>query len=87
MAKAHATEAAFDVVVRALTPALGANMARSIARGQWDKLGLAGNKLDAAQLARLGDALRPGLVVFIGKTYTDALLDQIRHDLAGGADG
>lgn len=73
-------ETAFDIVVRVLAPALGANMARSIARGQWDKLGIVGDALSERQLTELTEALRPGLNVFVGRGNTDQVLAQLRDD-------
>lgn len=75
-------ETAFDIVVRALTPCLGANMARSIARGQWDKLGIVGDALSSTQLAQLTEALRPGLNVFVGRGNTEQVLAQLQDDFA-----
>ncbi len=82
MQKPTSGETAFDIVVRALTPCLGANMARSIARGQWDKLGIMGDALTPEQLAQLTETLRPGLNVFVGRGNTDQVLTQLQDDFA-----
>lgn len=70
-------ESVFDVLVRVLAPYLGANMARSIARGQCEKLKISGNTLDAKQLAALTEALRPGLRVFVGPESTERVLASV----------
>jgi hypothetical protein len=76
-----------ETLVRALTPLVGPNMARSAARGQCEKLGLVAEKLTPADMARLVDALAPGLRVFVGRERTDGALAPIRRALGQGARG
>jgi hypothetical protein len=66
-----------DVIVRALAPYLGPNMARAIAHGQCDKLGIRGAEATEEQLVSLADALRPGLNVFVGRDNTDRILSEV----------
>jgi hypothetical protein len=72
------------IVVRELTPFLGANMARASAKMHCEKLGLAGPELTAADVERLLEALAPGLRVFLGKDRTADALHLVRSSLASG---
>jgi hypothetical protein len=72
-----------DVLTRALTPYLGANMARASARGHCDKL-LLDATLTKKQLEVLIDSLRPALNVFVGRDKTEKVIEQIRRDVATG---
>jgi hypothetical protein len=75
-------ESVLDVVVRALTPLLGANMARAATRSQLEKLGIAGDTMDGEKIRQLLEAMRPGLNVFIGREKTDQVVAQVERDLA-----
>jgi hypothetical protein len=70
-----------SIVVRELTPYLGANMARSAAKMHCEKLGLLAPELREADVERLLDALAPGLRVFVGKERTDDALYLVRKAL------
>lgn len=76
----------FETVVRALAPLVGPNMARAAARGQCEKLGLDAERLSPAGLARLVDALEPGLHVFVGRERAAGALAPIRRALAASED-
>ncbi len=76
-----ASDAVVEVLVRALTPYLGANMARAVARGHCEKIGITSH-VDAAQLDRLVEVLRPGLNVFVGPDKTALIVEQVRRDIA-----
>jgi hypothetical protein len=73
-----------DVVVAALAPYLGGNMARAAVNGHQLKLGLSPN-LEGRDLDRLLDALTPGLGVFVGRDKTREVADEIRRAVRGGA--
>jgi hypothetical protein len=72
------SDGVMDVVVRALTPYVGANMAGAIARGHCEKLGIRGAVIDDAHLDALTDALRPGLNVFVGRDTTERVIARVR---------
>jgi hypothetical protein len=78
-----ATQGLAELIVRVLSPYLGPNMARAIARGQCDKLGLVGASVSDAQAASLTSALRPGLNVFVGRDHTDRILQELSTALRG----
>jgi hypothetical protein len=77
MAKPPAASGLADEIVRVLAPYLGPNMARAIARVQCDKLGIQGARVDPTQAASLENALRPGLVVFVGRDQTERILKEL----------
>ncbi len=66
-----------DVLVRALSPYVGATMARASVRGLCEKLDLQGTKLSRPQVEQLIEALAPGLHVFVGKEKARALVIEI----------
>lgn len=74
-----------ETVVTALGPLVGPNMARSAARGQCEKFGLDAANLSPGDLARVIDALAPGLRVFVGRARTDAALAPLRRALGRDA--
>jgi hypothetical protein len=76
-----ADDAVIDVLVRALAPFVGANMARAVARGHCEKVGITTAQVSAAQLEKLIDVLRPGLNVFVGPEKTALIVEQVRRDL------
>ncbi len=67
-----------DIVVAALAPYLGSNMARAAVNGQTFKLHLSPT-LEGKDLDRLLDALMPGLGVFVGRDKTREVADEIRR--------
>jgi hypothetical protein len=73
---------AVNVVVEALAPYLGGNMARAVVRGQALKLGLSAT-LDGPDLDRLLEAMAPGLAVFVGRDKTRMLTAEIQKLVRG----
>jgi hypothetical protein len=73
------------VLVQALSPYIGAAMASASARGLCERLALGGS-LSRAEVARLIEALEPGLHVFAGKERTRVVIDEIWRaiDALGG---
>jgi hypothetical protein len=65
------------IVVRALSPYVGATMASASVRGLCEKLRLEGAKLGLAEVQELIDALAPGLHVYIGKEKARMVIQQI----------
>ena len=80
-------EPALETIARALTPFLGATMARAAIEVNKKKLGLKGPDLAPADVDRLLDELRPGLRVYLGEVQTRRVIEVIRNALAssGGA--
>ena len=74
-------DAAIRVLIDALSPDLGAAMARASVTGIARRLGLEGATLTEADLARLFQALEPGLAVFVGRDPAARLLAQVRARL------
>ena len=66
-----------EILVRALSPYIGAAMASASARGLCERLALGAGSLSRAEVARLIDALEPGLHVFAGKEKTRVIVDEI----------
>jgi hypothetical protein len=66
-----------EVLVRTLSPYIGAAMASASARGLWERLALGDGPLSRAEVARLIEALEPGLHVFAGKERTRVVIDEI----------
>ena len=71
-----------EVVVSALAPYLGTNMARAAVNGHQVKLRLSPT-LAGADLDKLLDALMPGLGVFVGRDKTRQVADEIRRAVRG----
>ncbi len=80
-------EQVVEIVVGALTPLVGATMARSSTQGLCAKHGLSGPALDARQLDALVAALEPGLNVFVGRDRARAVLASIRRAVDGLPEG
>jgi hypothetical protein len=76
-------EVVLKEIVRVLGPYIGASMAGSAARMHCEKLGV-GATLCWAEIARLLDALGPGLRVFLGKRSTEEAIGAIRGALLDG---
>lgn len=66
-----------EILVRVLTPYLGAAMAGAAARGLCQKCAVNGENIARAQIERLIEDLAPGLHVYIGKEKTQAVVRQI----------
>ena len=75
-------EPALETIARALTPYLGATMARAAIEVNKNKLGLKGPDLAPADVDRLLDELRPGLRVFLGDIQIERVIEAIRNALA-----
>jgi hypothetical protein len=76
------------ILVRALSPYVGATMASASVRGLCEKLRLDGAKLGRPEVEGLVDALAPGLHVYIGKEKARGVVQQIwtaMDELGGGA--
>ena len=74
-------EPALETIARALTPFLGATMARAAIEVNKKKLGLKGPDITPADVDRLLDELRPGLRVFLGDVQIARVMEAIRHAL------
>ena len=75
-------EPALETIARALTPFLGATMARAAIEVNKKKLGLKGPDIAPADVDRLLDELRPGLRVYLGDIRTGRVIEVIRKALA-----
>ena len=75
-------EPALETIARALTPLLGATMARAAIEVNKKKLGLKGPDLTPADVDRLLDELRPGLRVFLSDVQIGRVIEVIRNALA-----
>ena len=75
-------EPALETIARALTPFLGATMARAAIEVNKKKLGLKGPDITPADVDRLLDELRPGLRVYLGDIQTGRVIEVIRKALA-----
>ena len=75
-------EPALETIARALTPFLGATMARAAIEVNKKKLGLRGPDIAPADVDRLLDELRPGLRVYLGDVQTGRVIEVIRNALA-----
>ena len=75
-------EPALETIARALTPFLGATMARAAIEVNKKKLGLKGPDIAPADVDRLLDELRPGLRVYLGDIQTGRVIEVIRNALA-----
>jgi hypothetical protein len=75
-------EPALETIARALTPFLGATMARAAIEVNKKKLGLKGPDIAPANVDRLLDELRPGLRVYLGAVQTGRVIEVIRNALA-----
>jgi hypothetical protein len=70
-------EQALAIIVRALSPYVGATMAGASVRGICERLGLDATHIHRDHLQRLLDALAPGLDVYVGKERARALVREI----------
>lgn len=67
-----------EAIAEILTPHLGATMARSAVAAHRERLGLLGEQLSDADLEILFKKIGQGLVIFVGRERTDAILAQAR---------
>jgi hypothetical protein len=65
------------ILVRALSPYVGATMASASVRGLCDRLVFGRSQLGRAQVETLIESLAPGLHVFVGKEKTRVVVSEI----------
>jgi hypothetical protein len=71
-----------ETIVAVVSPYLGENMARASVSAHCRKLGINGSEPTGAQLDALVEKLALGLNIFLGRTKTGAVVDEIRRALA-----
>jgi len=69
-----------DLVAQKLSVHLGPNVARMAVKTFAGKIGASSAEITMANLPQLIDALRPMLVVMIGKEPSEAVLGEIARD-------
>jgi hypothetical protein len=76
-----------EVIQASLSPYVGRLMARTAAAAHCRTLGIDGERIDDGQIDQLLEKLKLGLVIFVGKDKTDAVIASIRRgiDALGGA--
>lgn len=79
------TADAVQEIVRAITPFIGENMARSAARLHCQKLGIAETHVTHEQLAALITRVETGLNVFMGRDRASSLMADLRQTLGARA--
>jgi hypothetical protein len=79
------TADAVQEIVRAITPLIGENMARSAARLHCEKLGIGETDLTHEQLSMLIARLESGLNVFIGRDRASSVMAGVREALGARA--
>ena len=65
------------ILVRAISPYVGATMAGASVRGVCARLAVDGAAMDRARIQTILDALGPGLHVYVGKEKTQSVLREI----------
>ena len=71
-----------DTIVAVVSPYLGETMARASVFAHCQKLGINGADPTGPQLDALVDKLALGLNIFLGRTKTGTVVDEIRRALA-----
>jgi hypothetical protein len=79
------TADAIHEIVRAITPLIGENMARSAARLHCEKLGIGDAHVTHEQIALLISRLESGLNVFIGRDRASSVMAGVRQTLEARA--
>jgi len=79
------TADAVHEIVRAITPLIGENMARSAARLHCEKLGIGDLHVTHEQIALLISRLESGLNVFIGRDRASSVMAGVRQTLGARA--
>lgn len=74
-----------EVIVEAITPYVGSTMARSSIDLHCQRLGIKADSRDNDQVDKLLHQVGLGLNIFIGRDKTTAVMQQIRTQIAGGA--
>jgi hypothetical protein len=70
-----------EVIQASLSPYVGRLMASTAAAAHCRTLGIDGDRIDGGQLDQLLEKLTLGLVIFVGKDKTDAVIASIRRAL------
>ena len=68
-----------EVIQASLSPYVGRLMASTAAAAHCRTLGIDGDWIDGAQLDQLLEKLKLGLIIFVGKDKTDAVIASIRR--------
>jgi len=68
-----------EVIQASLSPYVGRLMASTAAAAHCRTLGIDGDRIDGNQLDQLLEKLKLGLVIFVGKDKTDAVIASIRR--------
>ena len=77
--------AVLQVIIEAITPYIGAMMARSSVDVHCKRLGIDGDQtVTSAQINELLKQLALGLNIFIGRDKAEALITNIRTSIGGG---
>ena len=82
---AMSTADAVKEIVRAITPLIGENMARSAAKLHCEKLGIGDADVTHEQLSMLIARLESGLNVFIGRDRASSVMAGVREALGARA--
>jgi hypothetical protein len=70
-----------EVIQASLSPYVGRLMASTAAVAHCRTLGIDGEQIDEGQIDQLLEKLKLGLVIFVGKDKTDAVIASIRRAL------
>jgi hypothetical protein len=70
-----------EVIQASLSPYVGRLMASTAAVAHCRTLGIDGDQIDGDQIDQLLEKLKLGLVIFVGKDKTDAVIASIRRAL------
>jgi hypothetical protein len=70
-----------EVIQASLSPYVGRLMASTAAAAHCRTLGIDGDRIDGVQIDQLLEKLTLGLVIFVGKDKTDAVIASIRRAL------
>lgn len=68
-----------EVIHASLSPYVGRLMASTAAMAHCRTLGIDGERIDGGQIEQLLENLKLGLVIFVGKEKTDAVIASIRR--------
>lgn len=68
-----------EVIHASLSPYVGRLMASTAARAHCRDLGIHGEQIDGGQIDQLLEKLKLGLVIFVGKDKTEAVIASIRR--------
>lgn len=71
-----------EVIQASLSPYVGRLMAKTAAAAHCQTLGIAGERIDGGQIDQLLEKLKLGLIIFVGKEKTDAVIASIRRGIA-----